>query len=336
MDEVFVQTPIDIENSAVDYAHIELFRDVDLSNVRHLLEQCCEIEVPAGEMVLAAGTENSAAYLVIRGELEVRLVDPDAQAIVTVGSGSCVGELSILGRLKVSAFVVATKKSRLLVISDELVWAFVATSHEFARNMLAMLSGRVREDNARFLHSLDAQHRYQTAAKVDAVTGLFNRRWFDEILERQWQRARAEDSPLSVLFIDIDHFKSINDRYGHLVGDKALRIIADILQASIRPMDLAARFGGEEFAVVMLGITLAEAREIAERLRRDIEHHAISCEAKLVHATVSVGVADLRAGESARALLAAGDAAMYAAKNNGRNCVVARSNASESYAGNAS
>jgi diguanylate cyclase (GGDEF)-like protein len=325
MDNNRVYFPVDIENSALAYAHIELFRYVDLSAVRHLLEQCNEVEVEAGDMVLEAGTENNAAYLVIRGELEIRLLEPDAKAIVTVTSGACVGELSILSRLKVTAFAVATKPSRLLVITDALLWEFVATSHEFACNMLAMLSGRVNEDNIRFLHSLDAQHRYQKAAKVDALTGLFNRCWFDEILARQWQRARADDTPLSVLFIDIDHFKSINDLHGHLNADQALRSVANILQASIRPMDLAACFGGEEFAIVMLGITLSEAREIAERLRRDIEHHTISCDNRLVHITVSIGVAELSEGESALECLAGSDAAMYAAKRNGRNCVGVRS-----------
>lgn len=324
MNEQSIHRPVDIESCAVAYKHIELFRNVDLSSVRHLLEQCYEIDVDAGEFVLEAGKQNHAAYLVVQGELEVRLVDPEAAPMVAVPSGSCVGELSILSRLNVSAYVIATQTSRLLVIPDDHVWAFVANSHEFARNMLAMLSGRVREDNMRFLDSLDAQHRYQKAAKADAVTGLFNRRWFDEILERQWQRGRAEGVPLCVLFLDIDHFKSINDEHGHLVGDDALRAVAGILQESIRPMDLAARFGGEEFAIVMLGITVAEARQIAERLRRDIEHRVIYSGDRLIHVTVSIGVAELARDESAGELLAASDAAMYAAKNRGRNCVVVR------------
>lgn len=324
MREIQRPESLDPDQFAVRYQHIDLLRDVDLSAVRHLFEQCYESEVDAGEFVLEAGSENASVYLVVDGELEVRLVDPQADPIVTVGTGACVGELSILSRLNVSAYVVATRLSRLLVIPDELVWAFIASSHEFSRNLLAMLSGRLREGNARFLHSLDAQHRYQKAAKIDAVTGLFNRRWFDEILERQCQRAGAERAPLCVLFIDIDHFKAINDQYGHLVGDDALRAVAGLLQASIRPMDLAARFGGEEFAIVMLGIGLAEAREIAERLRRDIEHHVIYCGDELIHVTVSIGVAELAPGETAAELIRASDAAMYASKSNGRNCVVVR------------
>jgi GGDEF domain-containing protein len=205
--------PVDIENSADAFAHLELFRDIDLSRLHRLLEQCREVEVAPGDIVLEAGTENRAAYLVIDGELEVRLLDPNAAPIVTVCRGASVGELSVLSRLKVTAFAVATKPSRLLMISDELMWKFVATSHEFSRNMLAMLCGRVHDDNLRLLDSMDAQHRYQKAAKVDALTGLFNRRAFDEILDRQWQRARVESAPLTVLFVDIDHFKSINDQF---------------------------------------------------------------------------------------------------------------------------
>lgn len=307
-----------------EYAHIELFRNVEFANVGHLIEQCHELLVAPGDMLLEAGAENHAVYLVVSGELEVRLVDSDAEPIVTVASGACVGELSILNRLKVSAWVAATKPTRLLVMPDDVVWSFIARSHEFASNLLGMLSGRVREDNERFLHSLDAQRRYQRAAKVDALTGLFNRRWFDEILDRQWRRACAEGEPLSVLFIDIDHFKSVNDRYGHLTGDAALREVANLLQSSIRPMDLAARFGGEEFAILMLGIALGEAREIAERLRRDIERHPVRAGGALLHLTASIGVAERLPEESADALLAACDAAMYAAKRTGRNAVAVR------------
>lgn len=306
------------------YGHIELLRNVDLERVGHLLEACHEVSVDAGDVLLEAGAENMSAYLVVRGALEVRLLDSDAEPLVSVGAGSCVGELSILSRLKVSAYVVATAPSTLLVISDDILWALVASSHEFAANLLSLVSGRVRENNTRLLDSLDAQNRFQHAARIDDLTGLFNRRRFDEVLERQWHRARSDDVPLSLVFIDIDHFKRINDEHGHLVGDQVLRTVARLIQDGIRPVDLAARFGGEEFAVLMLGIKLAEAREIAERLRRDIAGHAVQNDAGELRMTISVGVAELLPEESIAQLLGTADEAMYAAKNAGRNRVAVR------------
>lgn len=306
------------------YAHIALLNDVDPLVAQRLLARCSELEVDGGSRLLEAGTDNDAVYLVIAGELEVWLGNPDGTPVASIGTGSCVGELSILSRLKVSAHVVAAQPSRLLVMPGEVVWAFIGASHEFAANLLRLLSGRVREDNLRLRDSLKAQLRYQRAAKIDGVTGLYNRRWFDEVLARQWQRAEHEQAPLSLLFIDIDHFKRINDAHGHLVGDEALRAVADILQSGVRPLDLVARFGGEEFAVLLPGVTAAEAREVAERLRRDIAARPLSGQAGPLAVTVSVGVAERRAGERAADLLAGCDAAMYAAKRGGRDRVVVR------------
>ncbi|MCB1748227.1 MAG: GGDEF domain-containing protein [Gammaproteobacteria bacterium] len=307
-----------------EFAHVDLLHDVDPGCARRLLAGCAELAVSTGTRVLEAGADNDAVYLVLDGELEVRLGEADTAPVARIGSGSCVGELSILSRLKVSAHVVATRPSRLLVIPDAVVWEFIGASHEFAANLLRLLSGRVREDNLRLRDSLDAQLRYQRAAKVDAVTGLYNRRWFDEVAARQAQRACTEGVPLSLLFIDIDHFKQVNDRHGHRAGDDALRGVADVLQAGVRPIDVVARFGGEEFATVLYGVNAAEAGQVAERLRRDIAAHALPGAARAVRVTVSVGVAELVPGEGIAELIEACDVAMYAAKGGGRNRVVTR------------
>jgi diguanylate cyclase (GGDEF)-like protein len=312
------------EAESTALADVELLHGVDRGCARRLLAGCAEFDVAPGTRVLEAGADNDAIYLVLDGELEVRLGEADAAPVARIGRGSCVGELSILSRLEVSAHVVAARPTRLLAIPDAVVWEFIGASHEFAVNLLRLLSGRVREDNLRLRDSLDAQLRYQRAAKVDAVTGLCNRRWFDEVAARQWQRARAEGVPLSLLFIDIDHFKQVNDDHGHLAGDDALRGVADLLQAGVRPIDVVARFGGEEFVAVLYGVNQAEAAQVAERLRRDVAARVLPGPSRAVSVTVSVGVAELLPGESIAALIAAGDAAMYAAKRDGRNRVTTR------------
>jgi diguanylate cyclase (GGDEF)-like protein len=160
------------------------------------------------------------------------------------------------------------------------------------------------------------------AAIVDPGSGLFNRLYFQSRLDEELQRARRQQSPLSMQIVDIDSFKAINDRFGHLAGDAVLKDVADILRRSVRVFDVCARYGGDEFAVVMPGSTLDSATVVAERIRGRIhERQPPTTDDPAV--TVSVGVAELRAGEQARDVIERADRALYEAKKGGKNRVVA-------------
>jgi diguanylate cyclase (GGDEF)-like protein len=165
----------------------------------------------------------------------------------------------------------------------------------------------------------------ETLATEDALTGVANRRQFDRVLQAEWQRAQRSLAPISLLLIDVDHFKAFNDHYGHLEGDGCLRTIAHITaEIARRPSDMVARFGGEEFAVVLPGTSSAGAAETAERLRLAVLHQSLAHEGN-PHGivTVSVGCATLvpEDGLSATELIAAADESLYAAKKGGRNRV---------------
>ena len=313
-----------ITDPSVRYAGLDLFTGVDFVAINHLLEACGEIQCPPGEVILERGAQNDCLFQVIKGTLKVQLQDKPESPIINLQSGGCFGELSILSGVDASARVVAATACELLVIPAELVWSFTNSSHEFASNLLNILAGRVRADNHRLIASISAKEHYKRVSRVDAITGLFNRAWFDDTLVRHCQRARQENVALSVIFIDIDHFKTINDRYGHLVGDTTLSKVAEYLQQGIRSIDTAARFGGEEFALLLFGINLIEAREIAERLRREIAQLTLRVEDDTLSVTVSAGVAQLTGDESPQSFLQGADTAMYRAKNSGRNQVAVR------------
>jgi diguanylate cyclase (GGDEF)-like protein len=162
-------------------------------------------------------------------------------------------------------------------------------------------------------------------ALVFGVTGLYNRRSLSATLDSEWNRARRSRDSLSILFIDIDHFKRLNDAHGHEVGDRVLVLVAECIRASIRrSSDLVARYGGEEFAILLPDTTAESANALAEAIRQRVEsmqlHHSGS-EYECV--TVSGGCATCipRHSSSANALVAAADKQMYAAKAAGRNCV---------------
>ena len=175
---------------------------------------------------------------------------------------------------------------------------------------------------------LDTNLVLQRLMNSDGLTGLSNRRHFDEYLELEWRRAIREQSQLSLLMIDVDYFKPYNDNFGHLEGDEALRQVAKAIRNSCsRPSDLPARYGGEEFAMVLPNTSPGGARLLAEKLRQSVAGMNIPHIAPVPGSslTVSIGVATMtpQVGMQSRQLILDADKGLYQAKNNGRNQVSA-------------
>lgn len=161
----------------------------------------------------------------------------------------------------------------------------------------------------------------RSAATTDELTALANRRSFFDLGEKLIARNRVDGTPYSVLMIDLDRFKSINDRLGHSTGDEVLRVFADTARNAFRPNDILGRVGGEEFAVILPGSGVEASVAIAERLRKAFEDAAEFVQGTPVNATLSVGVAASATGASLEALMKDADTALYTAKQNGRNRV---------------
>jgi len=163
----------------------------------------------------------------------------------------------------------------------------------------------------------------QRLSRHDALTGLLNRRAMEEALDGQLQRSRRTSQPFAVMMLDLDHFKRINDQHGHAVGDLALKHVAQLLQQAMRATDSLARFGGEEFIVLMPNSALSQAEPVAEELRRLLAGSPLMHDASGVTLSVSVGVAQWRdAEDDASRVLSRADAALFQAKVQGRNRVV--------------
>ena len=157
---------------------------------------------------------------------------------------------------------------------------------------------------------------------VDGLTQIHNRRYFMEQIDREVSRARRYRRELSVILFDIDHFKNINDTYGHLAGDYVLTQLATVVKGKIRREDLFARYGGEEFAIVLPEIDGPGAVAFAEKIRRVIEKAPFRFEDAQIHVTVSIGIASLSQDEGdATELIKRSDDKLYEAKESGRNCV---------------
>jgi diguanylate cyclase (GGDEF)-like protein len=160
-------------------------------------------------------------------------------------------------------------------------------------------------------------------ATTDALTALLNRRAFRTSMENELARAARWRLPLSLLLLDIDHFKAINDGFGHATGDEVLTAIGSTLQKQLRSLDVAARWGGEEFVVTLANTSLADAQPVAERIRVALSEIVIVREGVRVPITASIGVTALRGNEGIDELVERADHAMYRAKSGGRNRVVA-------------
>ena len=170
-----------------------------------------------------------------------------------------------------------------------------------------------------------ALRRVYDAAIKDGLTGVYNRKYLEERMLSELAFAARHQTLLSVIIIDVDHFKKVNDTFGHLAGDAVLRNVARVFGGGMRPEDVVARYGGEEFVVVLRGIPLQEAAVVAERLRREVEASVVDFEGQPIRVTSSAGVACSNEFQSAdkTALLGAADGRLYKAKSSGRNRVVA-------------
>lgn len=194
------------------------------------------------------------------------------------------------------------------------VVAHLIEANEQMREKLATTESRLREQAQQIeIHAAEA--------RTDALTLLANRRAFDDELTRRVAELRRLGNPFSLVMADVDHFKKFNDLHGHPAGDEVLRKIAKVLRQKAREMDMVARIGGEEFAVIMPGTELEAARHAALRLRESIEQARFRYHGKDLRVTASFGLAEASVDESEAALIARTDQALYASKQNGRNCV---------------
>lgn len=254
------------------------------------------------------------------------MIEERKQAIVELlrSLTSCVGELlknQASYDNKMEGHRIAIRKAMTLAGLEEIGRLILSEIEEMRltgqsyRAQLDEAHQRIHEQNEQLI-------QIQADARIDHLTQLSNRRALESRLGEEIERSRRYGSPFSLIAVDIDHFKQVNDTYGHLAGDKMLQLVALLLKNNIRANDFPARFGGEEFVVLLPETAMRPARQVAEKIRRVIEESALMHERQRIRVTISAGVGELEPQtDTAETLFNRADEALYNAKHSGRNRV---------------
>ncbi len=310
--------------TASDYQSLEgsvLFRAMSLENLTEPLAACELVEYSARTTMLEPGRENRHIYVLLNGSVNVHLDGPDKPAHAELGPGDCVGEMSLVDGHPVSAWVMVTSSTRLLAMPHGVLWSLVERSHAVARNLLALLSGRVRTNNLTLVATKTQSLQFEESSSVDALTALHNRRWFAATMPRVLQRSERDGQPASLLVVDVDRFSQFASQVSPSRRDASLRTIATRLADGLRAQDMIARLHDDRFAIVLTRTEIDESLFIAERLREYVAACGIGPTDGAQLLTLSGGLAIHRVGESLDDLLVRAESALADAKANGRDCV---------------
>ncbi|MDE1920897.1 MAG: GGDEF domain-containing protein [Candidatus Omnitrophica bacterium] len=253
--------------------------------------------------------DEQGAFNIFLGKLKESVHLEDCRLVHDIDEGFKGGALPS----DYAAFILKSKEKKLGALlykglEDKDKEKFAILAHQFA---LALRRLKLYKD-------------IETLALTDGLTGVYTRRYFIERFDEEIKRSGARKSSLAFLMVDADHFKAINDQYGHLTGDQVLKEVANIIRENVREIDIVGRFGGEEFCVVLPDTDPEGSRVVAERIRKSAERKPIRAYDNTVHLTLSLGTAIFPTdGKLLEELMDKADWALYRAKSQGRNCVVA-------------
>ncbi|MCJ8169656.1 GGDEF domain-containing protein [Atopomonas sediminilitoris] len=292
----------------------EVFQGLSMGALRTLSAHTEAITIAGNTSLLSPSKANHYLYILLQGEMRVVHGPSESVPIAILKPGSCCGELSWLEEQNPCAYVISNGTCELLRLDQGALNDLIQASPQLCLNLLRLLSARLRLSN----QSLQNSERH---ANIDSLTGLFNRRRLEDIYERESGRCGYDNLPLNLLILDVDFFKDYNDQHGHIAGDFALMLVADILRRELRPTDSIARFGGEEFVILLPELSARESTSVGKRLRKRLasttEFHCPM--GTLPGVTASIGIAQMRTGDSLISLISRADRALYRAKEGGRN-----------------
>ena len=320
-----------MENSVEFLSQIEIFSLLSQKEIGKISGLFKLHEIREGETLFREGEEGNELFIVKSGVMasSIQLVGGGTREIAVFQQGNFFGEMSIFEKAPRSATCYSKEKSILMSLHEKDFYRIMEQYPDIATKimyrMLNITTQRLR-DTGEFLS--DMVHWGEAARKraiTDELTGAYNRRFLDDALENQFDISKNNGTPLTMLMIDLDYFRKINDHYGNAVGDQTITEVVGVFNRILRDKDILARFGGDEFTVLMPQTESETARVIAEQIRKDVESLDIlkSYKGPITWITLSIGVAAYpEHAQTVSQLKEMVDQALYRAKEGGRNRVV--------------
>lgn len=296
------------ENQAVDLADLrgqQLFRQVNLTGLESLVHDCPSLKLPEGAALIEPGQPNHVVYLVLAGNLHVYDGKAKGEPLAVIQKGECVGLMSLIDQRPCHVRVIAKQACHLLAIDEERFFALVNGSNGIARNVVSMVMQYLRGKTAGAPERGRLQRRVEQNSNIDYVTGLYNHRWLDSVLERQIMRAATDRKPLSVLAIAVDGFAEFKQEFGDELADHAIATIGQVVAAKVRPTDMVARHDTDHFIVVLPETDIPGSEVVARRIRQAVAETEIEIPGacRLPPMNVVTGQVQMKAFVAARKLV---------------------------------
>lgn len=300
-------------------------QDFSEKELELLLSLAKNIDLLPNDILVHEGDSGKSFYILLTGELEVLKKDNRQKnnRIAYLKNANCIGEMALIDNKLRSATIKAITNSALLEFQNDEVKKHNQLYTKLVVRIARDLAQKLRETNMHTTREMGRNTFLESVVNIDGLTETYTRRFMFDFLSQLTKLAKRDNGFFSVLLIDIDYFKKINDQYGHTIGDKVLKEFANTCKKSLRENNCLCRYGGEEFLAVLPECDLDNAKMVGDRLQQVIKNISIPYKKEVIHVTASIGVASYnKKDDSINSLINRADQALYIAKRNGRNLVI--------------
>jgi len=294
-----------------------LFMRVKSSLLASLLMNTTRIKLVAEQILMTPGQQNDHIYIVLSGRLKAQINVYDTKPLALFGMGECVGEMSMFDDNNACSYFIAATDCELLSIPHADAWAVLNESLQASHNLLTILANRIRSSNRTLAENLEYIQGYEALDYVNAVTGIYNRRWLSENTTRLIHRYTVNHQPCIFILLKVENFTQFDTRFGSLGSDQAQRTIAQTMLGCLRPNDIAAHISDEQFAIFLPQTEPDKADKISDRLLEEIDQMTIVTPSgdALPPIAVSVGISQLQPSDMLDSLIARARSAMRCAQD---------------------